>query len=133
MNYVKRRLKDRIGNHASMKPSALLTGSGGMHQRTPFGHVTLAGKAGDIKRLSCIEIFDELNTLDIYTQASAGSVIVSVTLADVDLALSPDQDAGDHWVVDHTAAPGAINKCLTVATVLKLEFLGDAIIYVSGV
>ena len=133
MNFIKHRVKDRIGNHASMKPSALLTGSGAMHQRIPFGHITLAGKAGDVKRLSCSEFFHEINQVDIYTQASGGSVTVSTTLADVDIALSPDQDDGDHWVVDHTAAPGSINRCLTVSTALKLEFSGDAIIYISGV
>lgn len=125
--------RDRIGNHAAMKPRALGTGSGATHRRSPFGHNTIAGKAGDIKRISAAEIFHEDIQLAIYTQASIGSVEVYVTLADTDLAMSPDQDTGDHWVLDHTAAPGAINQTtVELATAVKLVFLGDAILYISG-
>ena len=125
-------LHDRIGNRASMKPKGLGTGSGAPHRKLHFGHVTLSGKAGEIKRLSADDIFNTVPDMGIFTQASVGSVIVSITLADVDLAMSPDQDSGDHWVVDHTAAPGAINQIEMLATALKLEFTSDAIIYISG-
>ena len=125
--------RDRIGNHAAMKPRALGTGSGSTHRRTPFGHITIAGKAGDVKRLTAAEMFHEDIQLAVYTQASAGSVEVYITLADMDLAMSPDQDVGDHWVMDHVAAPGVINQTqVELVTAVKLVFLSDAILYVAG-
>jgi hypothetical protein len=121
-----------IGNSATGRYSTL-TGSGTAHRKIPFGHLTISGKSGDIVRVTCTEFCNAYPQLYILTQASIGSVKVSRTIADVDLAVSPDQDTGDHWIVDHTAAPGAINQTETLATCLKLEFLADAIIYITGV
>jgi hypothetical protein len=121
-----------IGNHAGPKYGTA-TGSGTPHRKVPFGHITVSGKTDDVVRISCAEFCNTYPQLYILTQASAGSVEVAITLADVDLALSPDQDDGDHWIVDHTAAPGVINQTPTLATCIKLKFLGDAIIYISGV
>lgn len=121
-----------IGNYASPR-RGVSSGSGIGHRKTPFGHITVSGKADDVVRISCAEFCTTYPQLYILTQASAGSVKVSKTLADIDLALNPEQDDGDHWIVDHTAAPGVINQIPTLATCLKLEFLADAIIYVSGV
>lgn len=124
--------KSRIGNHAGMSPHSMKTGSGISHRGTHLGHITFAGKAGEVKRVDCTEYYKVAPTLVIYTQVTIGSVKVSLTLADVDLALAPDQDAGNHWVEDHVATPGSINACATPAVAMKLEFLEDSVLYLVG-
>lgn len=111
-----------------------LTGSGvprpGVY---PFGKLSIQGKAGDIIRIPVGDFLPHSSIQgEVLVQASIAAVIVSTTLADLDLALNPEQDAGDHWVVDTTAAPGSIIPLKTVATCLKLEFTGDAILYIVG-
>lgn len=125
-------MRGRIGNVGPGRtPRA--TGSGVVHRRVPFGHITVAGQAGDVIRISSDELFEGVNNGNIQVQASGASVAVYKTLADIDLALSPDQDGGDHWILDHTAAPGAIKELTTFATALRLEFQGSGIIYISGI
>ena len=110
--------------------------SGGNARRIPFGYVMLNAKAGEILRVAAADIYPKFdqNYQGIFVQASGGSVKVSTTLASLDIALDPEQDdGGDHWIVDTTAAPSSITKLKTITTALKLEFLGDAIIYIGGV
>jgi hypothetical protein len=125
-------IRGRIGNTGPGRRS-LATGSGATHRRVPFGHITVAGKLGDTARISSDEIFEGVNNGNIQVQATGGSVAVYCTLADIDLAFNPEQDSGGHWVLDHTAAPGAITELKTFATALRLEFQGNAVIYISGI
>ena len=124
--------KNFIGNFAQMKPKGIKTGSGTLGRKAPFGHVTLSGKAGQIYRVTASEIFNTLYATRLYAQASIGAADIKVTLATTDLALSPDQDDGDHWVDWITAEPGEIFQYDGIVTCLRIEFNSDAIIYLAG-
>lgn len=125
-------IRGRLGNTGPGRTS-LASGSGATRRRVPFGHIAVGGKSGDVVRISSDEIFEGVNNGNIQVQATGGSVAVYCTLADIDLALSPDQDNGGHWVLDHTAAPGSITELKTLATALRLDFQGNAVIYISGI
>lgn len=111
------------------------TGSGLPRQLVayPFGRLTISGKAGEIKRVAASSFMPRMGVEgNIIVQASVAPVIVSITLADADLAMNPDLDDGDHWIVDVTAAPGAITELSYVSSALRLEFTADAILYIAG-
>lgn len=118
-----------------VKPSrrALAAGSSDIPRKTPYGQMSVVGKAGDVVRVTACDIFDGVRVGTIQVQSTAGSVMVYRTLVDLNTALNPDQDTGAHWVLDHTAAPGAITPLKSFATALRLEFQTDAVLYIVGI
>jgi hypothetical protein len=124
-----------LGNAGPGFPKSIRTGSGINSRRAPFGHITISGQAGEVVRISTADLYPKFDQLfqGIIVQAVGGSVKVDTTLAEIDLALSPDQDEAGHWILDTTAVPGKIMPLQNMATVLKITFVSDAILYIMGV
>ena len=118
-----------IGNTPSGRTGPS-TGSGSVHRRLPFGHLTIAAKAGETVRISSADLFEKVVNGDIAVQLVVGAATVSTTLADVDIALNAGQDAGNHWVLDSTPVVGAITQLKTFSTALKISFSADSVMYV---
>ncbi len=125
-------MANRLGNVSPGKRS-VGTGSGVPHRRAPFGHVTIAGTTGEVVRISAEEIFNGISVGEVLIQVTGGSVRVSRTLADTDLAMSKDQDTGGHWVVALASlTPGSIQN-LGIGTAYMIEFISNGVVYISGV
>lgn len=125
------------GNYGEYGES-LKSGSGTVYHNAPFGHITVAGKAGDEVRILSTHLFLKFDQIfqGIALQAVGGSVDLKVTLAPLDLTLNPEQDAGGHWIVDpagSTVSPGTVLQLKTFPTAIKLKFSSPAIVYVMGV
>ena len=123
-----------LGNSAPGVES-VRTGSGALARRAPFGHITVSGKAGDVARISVVDLYPKFDQTfkGISAQALGGSVKIAVTLAPIDLALNPDQDIGGHWVQEITVAPGQIITLEDMSTTLRITFVANAILYLLGV
>ena len=123
---------NRLGNVSPGKRS-VGTGSGVPHRRTPFGHLTIAGSAGEVVRIGVDEIFNGISVGEVLIQATGGAVRVSRTLADQDIAMNKDHDTGGHWVVElANLAPGSIPS-IGIGTAYMIEFIGNGVVYISGV
>lgn len=121
----------RLGNHVPFKKS-LSTGAGVPHRRVPFGHQTIGGKAGEIIRISVDDIFQTFINGDVFAQSTGGSVKIKRTMVDIELALDPAQDASVLWVDEVTVTDGPITK-LSIGTAYRIEFVGNAVLYIAGV
>ena len=119
-----------IGNSANAGRRPVSSGSGASHKRTPFGHLTVGGAAGDVRVFDINEIFQGFTLGTVLIQTTGGSINVYRTLADIDLAASPIQNP---WTSEVDAlAPGIIYES-SVGTAFKIEFLGAAVVYIAGV
>lgn len=110
------------------------TGSGIAHRKAPFGHITLGGKAGEVIRFAASDLFLKFDQVfqGISVQTLGGSISVALTLADIDLAMNPIQD-GSIWVNSVTINPGTITKLSLIPTAVKITFVADALVYLTGV
>lgn len=123
-----------LGNAGPGRES-VRTGSGAVSRRAPFSHITVSGKAGEVARLSVVDLYPKFDQTfkGISVQALGGSVKIAVTLAPIDLAMNPEQDVGGHWVQEITLAPGQIVTLEDMSTTLRITFVADAILYLLGV
>ncbi len=110
------------------------TGSGRPHQRAPFTHLTIAGEIGDVIRIPATDLFPKAHQVfqGIFAQTTVGGVQIDTTLADVDLAMNPEQD-GAIWIADTTLAVGSITKLTHFATAIRITFTAAAVVYLAGV
>jgi hypothetical protein len=118
-----------LGNH--IPPRGLSTGSGRAGMRTPYGRVTVSGKAGEVKIIPISDIVS-LNGPDakFVAQAITGEVAIQVTLAPPDLATNPANTT--IWVNNTAVQPGAIVALPFVGTAYKVIFTNDATVYIMG-
>lgn len=127
-----------IINNAAPGRDSRGTGSGVAQQRTPFGHMSISGEAGEVVRIPAAALFpifgQVLQGAWAQTGAGGGSVQVDVTFVSPDLAMNPKQDTvNSHWVADTTFAAGDF-KPLThkLFTALRITFTGKNIIHIGG-
>lgn len=109
------------------------TGSGRSGVRTPFGHMTVTGKIGEVKYVSVIDLVTVNNPgLALSAQAVGGDVSIALTLAPTDLALNPIQNASGIWVDETPVAVGPIVPLPTIATALRITFTASSTVYLVG-
>lgn len=119
------------GNYPAQRTPS--TGSGRSGVRTPFGHMTVTGKAGDIKYVSVIDLVTVNNPgLALSAQAVGGDVSIALTLAPTDLAFNPLQNISGIWVNETGVTAGPIVALPSIATALRITFTEDAIVYLVG-
>jgi hypothetical protein len=124
----------RLGNFGGSFHHDKRTGSGLSHQVLPFSHFTVSGKTGETVRVPITALYRSTNGIQngILIQAiGSAAITVSVTLADMDLAMAPEQT--DIWV-SPLAITAASNLVLlpTMASALKVEFTAPGVIYLAG-
>jgi len=114
--------------HAGFKSA-----SGRPAQRSVFGHLTIAGKTGDVARIDTADLFQGFDQMQngIYVQAIGGNVQIDTTLVDVDIALNPVHDTST-WIADTTLTPGSITKLQFVGTAYRVTFTTSAMLYILG-
>lgn len=109
------------------------TGSGRSGVRTPFGHMTVTGKIGEVKYISVIDLVTVNNPgLSLHAQAIGGNVSIALTLAPTDLAFNPVQNASGIWVNETAVAVGPIVALPTIATALRITFTAASTVYIVG-
>jgi len=119
-----------IGNSVGAGRRPISSGSGASHSRTPFGHITVGGSAGDVQIFNINEIFQGFSVGTVLIQTTGGNINVYRTLAGIDLASSPIQNPWTTEVED--LAPGIIYES-SIGTAFKIEFLDAALVYIAGV
>lgn len=111
--------------------SGVNTGSGRSPMRTPYGRISVFGKAGDVRYIKASDIVSVYTQgPNILAQSITGSVSIDGTLAPTDLALNPLQTG--IWVNTTVVNPGSI-VTLSFASVLRITFTQDATVYLMCV
>lgn len=109
-----------------------LSGSGVGTRTTPFGRVTVAGKAGESRILFFSDIATNVCQYQaILVQANA-AVAVSTTLCEPSLAADPTQTG--IWFADTTltGSEGIVALKAPAASAIKLAFTADAIVFLAA-
>jgi hypothetical protein len=105
------------------------TGAGGVQRRSPFGQMTIAGKAGDSIRIPAADLFDKVVNGYVTYQLVSGSATLFTTLADAGLALDPEKDSGGHWSQEPPPVLGSITRFGTHTTAVRIDFTVASILY----
>lgn len=104
------------------------SGSGRTSMRTPFGRITVAGKAGEVRYVSSADLASvNMQGIQFLAQSIGGDVAIALTLAPVDLAFNPGQT--DIWVNSTAVSPGGIVELPFIASAVKITFTEDAVVY----
>lgn len=127
----------RLGNHGAVfqlhgHGPAKQSGSGIPGQGTPFGRVTVSGKAGELAVIPIAGLTSNVCQYQaLLVQSMGGDVETSVTLVDPDLALDPTQVSV--WVADKPVTAGSL-VVLTAptASAIKISFTSDSIVVIAA-
>jgi hypothetical protein len=126
----------RIIGNAAVGNNGPMNGTGGVGQRAPFGHITVAGSAGDTARIPASYLYPKTATMfqGIYAQmVGTGPVTIQTSLVSPDVGLDPAHDAAGHWNTAQSLTTSAITKVTNPATCLLITFTGAGVLNLIGV
>lgn len=121
-----------LGNFSPYRTAT--SGSGRTSMKTPFDRMMVTGKAGQVIKICTSDLYPSPGAAGLvyYAQAIGGAVTIAQTLAPPDLAMDPLQD-DSLWDTAVSFSPKAIKAfSINCATVLKITFTADAIVYLAS-